>query len=84
MKATAASGAYIPGTYSATAQGIGTVTVTMTFDAEKITDVVVDVSQETPDIGGKYGDELAKMILTAQNRSCPERQRWPLSAAKLP
>lgn len=66
-KETVASGTYIPGTYSATAQGIGTVTVTMTFDAEKITDVVVDVSQETPDIGGKYGDELAKMILTAQS-----------------
>lgn len=60
------SGTYTPGTYSATAQGIGTVTVTMTFDAESITDVVVDVSEETPNIGGLYGDDLAAMILEAQ------------------
>ncbi len=60
------SGTYKPGTYSATAQGIGTVTVTMTFDAESITDVQVDVSEETPSIGGMYGEDLAKMILEAQ------------------
>lgn len=60
------SGTYKPGTYSATAQGIGTVTVTMTFDAESITDVVVDVSEETPDIGGLYAEDLAKMIMDAQ------------------
>lgn len=42
-------GTYIPGTYSAEAKGAqGIVTVTMTFDAENITDVKVDVSQETP------------------------------------
>ncbi len=61
------SGTYKPGTYSATAQGIGTVTVTMTFDAESITDVQVDVSQETPNIGGLHGEELAQMILDAQS-----------------
>lgn len=60
------SGTYKPGTYSATAQGIGTVTVTMTFDAESITDVQVDVSEETPTIGGIYGEDLAKMILDTQ------------------
>ena len=54
----AEGGIYTPGTYSATAQGIGTVTVTMTFDANSITDVNVDVSQETPTIGGKYGEDL--------------------------
>lgn len=60
-------GTYKPGTYSATAQGIGTVTVTMTFDAESITDVQVDVSEETPNIGGLYGEDLAKMIMDAQS-----------------
>ncbi|MCD7819785.1 MAG: FMN-binding protein, partial [Lachnospiraceae bacterium] len=61
------SGTYTPGTYSATAQGIGTVTVTMTFDAESITDVQVDVSEETATIGGLYGDDLAQQILDAQD-----------------
>ncbi|MBR6423741.1 MAG: FMN-binding protein, partial [Bacteroidales bacterium] len=61
-----ADGIYTPGTYSATAQGMGTVTVTMTFDAVSITDVVVDVSQETPTIGALHGEELAQAILAAQ------------------
>lgn len=59
-------GTYKPGTYSAEAQGIGTVKVTMTFDAESITDVQVDVSEETPNIGGMYGEDLARMIMDAQ------------------
>ena len=59
-----ADGIYTPGTYSATAQGMGT--VTMTFDADSITDVVVDVSQETPTIGALHGEELAQAILAAQ------------------
>lgn len=36
-------GIYKPGTYSAKASGIGDVVVTMTFDTNKITDVVLDV-----------------------------------------
>ncbi len=60
-------GTYTPGTYSAKATGMGNVTVTMTFDAESITDVQIDVSEETPDIGGKQGDALAQMILDAQS-----------------
>lgn len=61
------AGTYTPGTYSATAQGIGTVTVTMTFDAESITAVEVDVSNETPTIGGLYGEDLGQAILDAQS-----------------
>ena len=62
------AGTYIPGTYSAEAKGAqGTVTVTMTFDAESITDVKVDVSQETPSIGGMHGEELEQAILAAQS-----------------
>ena len=61
------SGTYTPGTYTATAQGIGTVTVTMTFDETSITEVVVDVSEETATVGGLYGEDLAEMILEAQS-----------------
>ena len=50
--ALAAKGAYKAGTYTAKAAGIGgDVTVTMTFDANAITDVVIDASSETPSIG---------------------------------
>ena len=52
----AEEGIYTPGTYSATARGHEEVTVTMTFDANSITDVKVDVSKETPSIGGLHGD----------------------------
>ena len=61
-----AAGTYKPGTYSATAQGMGTVTVTMTFDAEAITDVVVDVSGETEGIGAGLGEQFAKQLLENQ------------------
>ena len=64
---TAGKGTYIPGTYKATAQGYDSeVTVSMTFDAESITDVQIDVSGETPDLGGKIGDKIGRA-------SCRER-----------
>ncbi len=60
-------GIYAPGTYSATAKGIGSdVTVTMTFDANSITDVVIDVSGETPGIGAAIGEQMQDAILAAQ------------------
>ena len=46
-----ADGLYTPGTYSATATGMGTVTVTATFDENSIVDVVLDLAEETPAIG---------------------------------
>ena len=58
---------YIPGTYSAEAPGKEVVKVTMTFDETKITDVVVDVSAETPDIGGKHGEALREALLSKQS-----------------
>ena len=62
-----AEGIYTPGTYSASAKGIASdVTVTMTFDADSITDVQIDVSGETPEIGGKIGEGMAQAILDAQ------------------
>ena len=58
---------YTPGTYSASARGINSdVTVTMTFDEHSITDMQIDVSGETPDIGGKIGNEMREKILAAQ------------------
>jgi succinate dehydrogenase/fumarate reductase flavoprotein subunit/uncharacterized protein with FMN-binding domain len=60
------SGVYTPGTYSAQADGIGKVTVTMTFDANSITDVVLDVSNETPSIGQLAEEELREALMAAQ------------------
>lgn len=65
--ASSSAGTYIPGTYSATAKGIGQVTVTMTFDAESITDVQLDLSNETASIGQAAGDTLKQAILDAQS-----------------
>ena len=56
-----------PGTYSAKAAGIGDVVVTMTFDANKITDVVLDVSHETPSIGQAAAETLKKSLMAAQS-----------------
>lgn len=58
---------YTPGTYSAQAQGIGTVTVTMTFDETSITDVVLDVSEETPEIGQAAAEDLKAMLMAKQD-----------------
>lgn len=68
--AQAASGGaaiYTPGTYSSSAKGIGSdVKVTMTFDETSITDVQIDVSGETPEIGGAIGSEMELAILSGQ------------------
>ena len=63
----AASGTYTAGTYTATATGIGTVTVTVTFDETSITEVVLDVSNETETIGQAAADELIEQVLAAQS-----------------
>lgn len=60
-------GIYRPGTYSAKASGIGDVVVTMTFDSNKITDVVLDVSHETPNIGQAAAKQLRQSLLKAQS-----------------
>ena len=60
------AGIYRPGTYSAKASGIGDVVVTMTFDKDRITDVVLDVSHETPSIGQEAANELKRMLVASQ------------------
>ena len=63
----AAGATYIPGTYEATAAGInGDVKVTMTFTENAITDVVLDVSGETPSIGGAAAEDLMNALMEAQ------------------
>lgn len=63
----AAGGIYQAGTYHATVKGIGEVTVSMTFDTERITEVKVDVSNETDGIGSVIGEDMANAILEAQS-----------------
>ena len=63
----ASAGTYTAGTYTATATGIGTVTVTVTFDETSITEVVLDVSNETETIGQAAADELIEQVLAAQS-----------------
>ena len=62
-----AAGLYTPGTYSATATGINTVLVTMTFSEDAITDVVLDVSGETASIGQAAAEELKANLMAAQS-----------------
>ena len=65
---TASGGAiYTPGTYTGTAQGIGEVKVTMTFSESAITEVVVDASNETADIGGAAVPTLQEALMEAQS-----------------
>ena len=66
VPAVAAAGAYRPGTYSARASGIGEVIVTMTFDKDRITDVVLDVSHETPAIGQAAAAQLKASLMRVQ------------------
>ena len=68
----AAEGIYTPGTYQATATGINTILVTMTFSESAITDVVLDVSGETPGFGLDAKDALTEMLMRTQGNFDPE------------
>lgn len=58
---------YKPGTYSATAAGIaGDVRVSMTFEADRIVDVVIDATTETPAIGQAAAQKIKQALLAAQ------------------
>ncbi len=63
---TARAALYTPGTYSATATGINTVLVTMTFSEDAITDVVLDVSGETESIGQAAAETLRQALMDKQ------------------
>ena len=62
------SGTYTPGTYTGEGQGFGgTVKVTITTDADKITDVTIEGENETPNIGGAALEQLANAIKEKQS-----------------
>lgn len=66
VPAVAATSTYRPGTYAARAAGIGDVIVKMTFSKDRITDVVLDVSHETPTIGQAAAGQLRAALLKKQ------------------
>ncbi len=57
---------YTPGTYTAKAKGMGEIVMTATFDESSITDIKLDLSAETPDIGQAAEEALIKQCLEAQ------------------
>ncbi len=66
--ATAPAGIYTPGTYEGTARGYGgDITVTVTVDANAITDVQITGDSETPGIGSNAVEQLPALILEAQS-----------------
>ncbi len=68
MMGVACAQTYTPGTYTATEFGmIGDVVVTMTFDADKITEVTAVGEKETPGIGTLALEQIPGAILAAQS-----------------
>ena len=63
---TAATGIYTPGTYTATAKGMTEISATVTFDANSITKVELDLSGETENIGQAAKDKLIEQVMNAQ------------------
>ncbi len=64
----AAEPLYTAGSYSASEQGFGgPVTVTLTVDDSKITDVKIEGGDETPNVGGAAFETLQKSVLDAQS-----------------
>ncbi|MBQ9617919.1 MAG: FMN-binding protein, partial [Oscillibacter sp.] len=57
---------FTPGTYTASATGLGLVTMTATFDETSVTDIVLDVSNETEDIGQAAANTLIQQCLEKQ------------------
>lgn len=57
---------YADGTYTASAQGYQSeVSVTVTITGGRPTNVVVDASGETPEVGGKAAESLSRSLLEA-------------------
>ena len=66
--ACSSEGTYTPGTYTGEAQGFGgKVSVTITVDKTKITDVKVTGDDETPQVGGAALEKLAAAIKEKQS-----------------
>ena len=73
------------GTYEGTAQGkLSTVKAAVTLSQDgRITDVKLDVSGETPELGGAAAKKMAPAIVEHQStavdgmRAKPSAKRWP-------
>ena len=61
-----AEGVYTPGTYTATASGMGELSVSVTVDDSSIVDIVIDGANETPEIGGAALETLAEQVKESQ------------------
>ena len=64
--ASSGAGIYTPGTYTATAKGMTEITATVTFDANSIAKVELDLSGETESIGQAAKDKLIEQVMNAQ------------------
>lgn len=62
-----ASGLYTPGTYTATSNGMGPITMNATFSDSAITAIELDLSNETDTIGQAAKDELIEQLMNAQS-----------------
>ena len=57
---------YTDGTYTASAQGcLSEVSVSVTITGGKVTNVAIDASGETPELGGKAAESLARSLTEA-------------------
>ena len=65
--ASSAAAVYTPGTYTATATGMGEVTVSMTFTESAITEVTVNTENETIDLARNSAADFQKALLEAQS-----------------
>ena len=63
----APKGIYTPGTYSAKGKGMNDLVVTMTFSADAITDVVLNLEGETANIGQAAAEELKAALMAKQS-----------------
>lgn len=55
---------YTDGSYTSSAKGcLSDVSVTVTITGGKVTNVVIDASSETPELGGKAAESLAVSLL---------------------
>ena len=63
----APKGLYTPGTYSAKGKGMSDLVVTMTFSADAITDVVLNLEGETANIGQAAAEELKAALMAKQS-----------------
>lgn len=66
VPATDNAASYTDGSYTASAQGcMSEVSVTVTITGGRVTNVVIDASGETPELGGKAAESLSAALIEA-------------------